>query len=50
MCEQIENDDDDIDLNITAGVYNGCDDVYDNVPVIQQSQQRDRSLNTYRNS
>ena len=36
MCEQIKNNDDDIDLNNTAGVYNGCDDVYNNVPVIQQ--------------
>ena len=49
MCEQIKNNDDDIDLNNTAGVYNGCDDVYNNVPVIQPSQQKDGSLNTLQN-
>jgi len=35
MCEQIENDDD-VELSNTASVYNGSDDVCNNVPMIQQ--------------
>ena len=35
MCDQIEKDDD-IELSNTAGVYNGSDDVSNNVTMIQQ--------------